>query len=61
MASLKDLCLLVRGTGLMNLCSANNTRLHNKPMAVVRLELLLTGIMLIELLVVFIFTAKYSK
>ena len=38
-AYLKDLCLFVRGTGLMNLY----LRLHNKPKAAVHQELLPTG------------------
>jgi hypothetical protein len=43
MASLKDLCLFVRDTGLINLCLWNNIGLYNKPKAEVNPELLLTG------------------
>jgi hypothetical protein len=43
-ASLKDLCLFVRDTGLKNLCRKNNIRLHNKPQAEVRPELRLRGL-----------------
>jgi hypothetical protein len=42
-ASLKDLPLFVRGTGLINLCRENNTGLHNKSKAAVHPELLPTG------------------
>jgi hypothetical protein len=43
MASLKDLCLFVRGTGLMNQCWMEYLGLHNKPKAAVHPEILQTG------------------
>jgi hypothetical protein len=43
MASLKDLCLFVRGTGLMNQCWMEYLGLHHKPKAAVHPELLLMG------------------
>jgi hypothetical protein len=44
-ASLEDVSLFVRDTGLMSLCRKNNTGLHNKPKAAVRPVLLLTGVL----------------
>jgi hypothetical protein len=37
-ASLRDLCLFVRGTGLLNLCWMEYLGLYNKPKAVVQPE-----------------------
>ena len=41
--SIRYLCLFIRGTGLPNLCWMKCLRLHNKPMAEVRLEHMPTG------------------
>jgi len=42
-ASVRDLCLLIRGTGLLNLCWMECLRLYNKPTVVVHPEHKLTG------------------
>ena len=41
--SIKDLCLFIRGAGLMNLCWMKCLGLHNKPMAEAHPEHMLTG------------------
>ena len=41
--SVKDLCFFIRSAGLLNLCWIKCLGLHNKPMAEVRLEHMLTG------------------
>jgi hypothetical protein len=42
-ASVRDLCLFIRGTGLLNLYRLEYLGLHNKPKAEVHLEHMLTG------------------
>jgi hypothetical protein len=37
-ASVRDLCLFIRGTGLLNLCGMDCLGLHNKPKAAVHPE-----------------------
>ena len=39
----QDLCLFIRGAGLMNLCKMNYLGLHNKPKAEVHPEHMRTG------------------
>ena len=42
-ASVRDLCLFIRGTGLLNLCCTECLGLHNKPKAEVHPGHKLTG------------------